>query len=841
MVGLNHELASELLWREFPSDTRASYFRQFWDTRGIAAPMPQLPPIREWSPAAGARRQLRRRSARRAADPRRAAAPLPRRADLRDQGEDDEGARHRGEAAALPRADRPRHHLPRLRPDRGRRRAAPRPIPAGSSSSRSSRRRRGSAWTRRAPCRSTPGTTSPGATSAPRPGRTSRSLATTPTVASPGGVAWAFNAAHMAAVLRQRPVRIAIHARRLLSAGRRRNEDARPGREARRRAAASRRSRSRSCRCRCRRATSPAPASRSCSCACTRTSSTSTPTSRASRRPRSRGGRRRGSSPGLRRATRRPNGSRGRSSRSGSARGGRSGSRGSCGRRTSRTGRGSRPCSRLPVRCAPATTRRPANARHLPDRFVVLGYQAGERVLLEAGKPIPATLPVGPTFDDTPLRRARARRADARRGHALARQLRRGGESRDGDPRRAHARAREPGRSTRCSCSGSTRSSPPPPAAPRSRRCSTRSATRAASRSSRPGRRRTTRPTAAPASAAATAPRARASRACPWRRRPARQPPSPPGCSGSVPPRSPASTAPPARTSSTRATSRRRSGRSPAATSSTRSWARPQASLRRSPTRSSTRRAATSSTSSARSAPRRRSARAASRTACCPVTSLELFPAGGGAQGRFVASLALPSRRLESGARGRAAARAGRRPGRARRGAAAPARVGRLLGPAGVRQRVLRADDRLREPAQRAPPGSRERDPLAAAAGDERRPRRRGALLRPDPGRRLAPVARADRHARRRAAGPAARRELHLVSAHGDLRRHHQRALPGRLSAEGADGRAALPPPATLGPARLRQRRAPHPRPQGPVRRRASASRRSSTSSAGRCRRRRRR
>ena len=42
----------------------------------------------------------------------------------------------------------------------------------------------------------------------------------------------------------------------------------------------------------------------------------------------------------------------------------------------------------------------PATARHLPDRFVVLGYQVGERVLLEVGKPIPATLPVGPTFDD---------------------------------------------------------------------------------------------------------------------------------------------------------------------------------------------------------------------------------------------------------------------------------------------------------------------------------------------------------------------------------------------------------------------------------------------------------
>jgi hypothetical protein len=33
MVGLNHELARELLWREFPTDQRGGYFRQFWDVR----------------------------------------------------------------------------------------------------------------------------------------------------------------------------------------------------------------------------------------------------------------------------------------------------------------------------------------------------------------------------------------------------------------------------------------------------------------------------------------------------------------------------------------------------------------------------------------------------------------------------------------------------------------------------------------------------------------------------------------------------------------------------------------------------------------------------------------
>ncbi|MEX6688081.1 hypothetical protein QTN47_11280 [Danxiaibacter flavus] len=32
MVGLNHETGRELLWREFPTDQRGSYFRQFWDS-----------------------------------------------------------------------------------------------------------------------------------------------------------------------------------------------------------------------------------------------------------------------------------------------------------------------------------------------------------------------------------------------------------------------------------------------------------------------------------------------------------------------------------------------------------------------------------------------------------------------------------------------------------------------------------------------------------------------------------------------------------------------------------------------------------------------------------------
>jgi len=37
MVGLNHEFARELLWREYPTDQRGSYFRQFWDVSSFLA------------------------------------------------------------------------------------------------------------------------------------------------------------------------------------------------------------------------------------------------------------------------------------------------------------------------------------------------------------------------------------------------------------------------------------------------------------------------------------------------------------------------------------------------------------------------------------------------------------------------------------------------------------------------------------------------------------------------------------------------------------------------------------------------------------------------------------
>lgn len=44
MVGLNHEFARELLWREYPTDQRGSYFRQFWDVSAFMDPNPAANP-----------------------------------------------------------------------------------------------------------------------------------------------------------------------------------------------------------------------------------------------------------------------------------------------------------------------------------------------------------------------------------------------------------------------------------------------------------------------------------------------------------------------------------------------------------------------------------------------------------------------------------------------------------------------------------------------------------------------------------------------------------------------------------------------------------------------------
>ena len=59
MVGLNHEFGRELLWREYPTDQRGSYFRQFWDVKSylddgnlsdedLKEKLKDIPPIHTW-------------------------------------------------------------------------------------------------------------------------------------------------------------------------------------------------------------------------------------------------------------------------------------------------------------------------------------------------------------------------------------------------------------------------------------------------------------------------------------------------------------------------------------------------------------------------------------------------------------------------------------------------------------------------------------------------------------------------------------------------------------------------------------------------------------------------
>ena len=56
MTGLNHEMASELLWREFPTDQRGTYFRFFWDSALAAQPAPDVEDLSEWTGPLGENR-----------------------------------------------------------------------------------------------------------------------------------------------------------------------------------------------------------------------------------------------------------------------------------------------------------------------------------------------------------------------------------------------------------------------------------------------------------------------------------------------------------------------------------------------------------------------------------------------------------------------------------------------------------------------------------------------------------------------------------------------------------------------------------------------------------------
>ena len=340
----------------------------------------------------------------------------------------------------------------------------------------------------------------------------------------------------------------------------------------------------------------------------------------------------------------------------------------------------------------------PASARHLPDRFVVLGYQAGARVLLEAGKPIPRALPVGPTFDDTPLAEpapggltldagmrwlvdfAEAEKIGMGIRVALTPELATGtldtllvlGVNAKLAPDAGSAALEAvleaqrytrglafvaPGTATNNTAEGGTGFS---------------------------RRDRTAGPSFESVPAAAKAGSAAAVAARLLGIRPATLA----GLDGA------------ARTDELDARHLQTAlwpltggyfldqiMGSPDGQPATFTDAQLDAA----------RRYFLDSVRALGPAPTLRAGR--QPYGVLPVTSLELFP--GRRQDRFVRKPALPARRVEGGAPGRAAARARRRPGRARRGAAAAAGVGRLLGAARVRQPVLRADDRLREPAQR--------------------------------------------------------------------------------------------------------------------------------------------
>jgi hypothetical protein len=55
LAGANHEMSRELLWREFPTDLRSTYFRVFWDRWGYTLPtaspeeMVDILPISDWA------------------------------------------------------------------------------------------------------------------------------------------------------------------------------------------------------------------------------------------------------------------------------------------------------------------------------------------------------------------------------------------------------------------------------------------------------------------------------------------------------------------------------------------------------------------------------------------------------------------------------------------------------------------------------------------------------------------------------------------------------------------------------------------------------------------------
>ena len=58
LVGLNAEMSRELLWRNYPTDQRGTYFRQFWDT-SAGSDQPDIDRINNGATASSARMPAR--------------------------------------------------------------------------------------------------------------------------------------------------------------------------------------------------------------------------------------------------------------------------------------------------------------------------------------------------------------------------------------------------------------------------------------------------------------------------------------------------------------------------------------------------------------------------------------------------------------------------------------------------------------------------------------------------------------------------------------------------------------------------------------------------------------
>ena len=138
MVGLNHEMSRELLWREYPGDERGTPFLVFWPRSGSAAgerhrPDAPAPQVGAGQPDRHPLLDGRRRGTRRARA-RRAVRPLPGHDRLPHPLHDTRRGGQRAGPAGVPRAVDAGHDVLRVR--RPRRPARRRHAGSSSSSSR---------------------------------------------------------------------------------------------------------------------------------------------------------------------------------------------------------------------------------------------------------------------------------------------------------------------------------------------------------------------------------------------------------------------------------------------------------------------------------------------------------------------------------------------------------------------------------------------------------------------------------------------------------------------------------------------------------------------------------